>query len=1306
MASLREVAIDLLNEAKSDDKNKSFLLEQVREIALNRDTSVLAEILPDMLGMMVNAKIPLRRFLIKFAGEALSIDFTLFPEVLSCYSFLMTDTNESVQKLIAHELTKIYSKAVMSIVAIPPKQKGAAASVLDPKQIWQQLRSMSSRLVDIISSARSEGLRMKAIRLAESVALFGIPAPPQSHDPRKRRAAPSGSAQENNVSVEMVPLSHQFINKNELEEEAEDLFAKMMLWAMRGGPQGFPFTPLQMSVLGQTIGSIASQRTGGKSSSDEPRSAKAAKSLLALLTGPKNVCANMTGSARNELAKTVNGFLRSISSLPDPDGIVAKLRQGLSKLEELGFDDKAPTAAVGQKRDASALEGDTADDGEDDRDGDKLELAEEEEVRKNAIAALDEVQVSVEKSSRDATEQSSGKEDGGETELASDVAPQPTPSSGRLVKFSTQQTSTTTMADYALNPIDQNTEIVNDIASTSIQRLLSNLDRIKDTANEKLILSHNKLCVRTALSMAAIEMDEGSETSLISVNIIASKPTLSTFYQHIYQHIPSKIILPKSIWILVSFILSKEHINVAKSEKAIAKRLLADVKGKLGLLAMLLRELYERAAVEDASFSSHEEEEDPVNSYSNAPSSCIKLYDSICLAVLSRLLQNVNLREVCRPFFQPLPRFPKGCLNLLKMLMYLGTKAGAAVATGRGQMREAKNRGTKLESMTLLTQIVFSTDENAGYVALNYLLWCTVADDFDIRTKAVALIVDEVVAQQEWAYESVRQFALEAAAQICGVTSVLERAEAATSARTSEWPGDENKEIKEENEETKAEGIDGGGTGSMDVEGEEGQKEEEKGPSTPLATYMEKYDGGNSFNGSYTSALALPKKMDSASIESHTRRCIHLLSQICQQDYKLVSCFLDLMGSVSAITKVNNIEEAMEIIGSAGDPDGQGDSARFSDADRYKTIFNILKQQLKTILPAIALNTPVADVFESVARSDPKAISLVQECLGVLHSDLYSSTTPECVKKVQCFLEYIYGAPTGTARGPCMPIEEDAAEESKKMDTEESTAEVAVKTEEDRLLYLVNLDDMQLRFVYPILSGFDRIEVERLLPRIIKESVGKDNDALNVIYERISLSKSNPPLSKAQLLVYLHRLDGTQCVPTLTPKEILDSIGVCLNREDFKGDVIRDTLFELIKDETPPLLLMRTAILSAQKYQEIRRVVLTDIIPNLIRRKVWTLPGAKVWEGVCHCVKILCNHKDAEMTLRCILSLPTAQLKLVLKIAPAAKEPLAKILKLLSSSETTEVLSGRWAGLGTGKVGEALHMDTDKTKIIKELKAL
>lgn len=120
-----------------------------------------------------------------------------------------------------------------------------------------------------------------------------------------------------------------------------------------------------------------------------------------------------------------------------------------------------------------------------------------------------------------------------------------------------------------------------------------------------------------------------------------------------------------------------------------------------------------------------------------------------------------------------------------------------------------------------------------------------------------------------------------------------------------------------------------------------------------------------------------------------------------------------------------------------------------------------------------------------------------------------------------------------------------------------------------------------------------------------------------------------------------------------------------------------------------------------------KKFVLSDVVPSLIRKRVWNL-APKVWEGVNHAVKIFAEHKNAEPTLRCLLGLPGIQLKSILKAAPKVKPLLGSLLKALSAEEKEESLTGKWAGIAVESVDStgATAVDAEKAKIIKELSAL
>ena len=136
---------------------------------------------------------------------------------------------------------------------------------------------------------------------------------------------------------------------------------------------------------------------------------------------------------------------------------------------------------------------------------------------------------------------------------------------------------------------------------------------------------------------------------------------------------------------------------------------------------------------------------------------------------------------------------------------------------------------------------------------------------------------------------------------------------------------------------------------------------------------------------------------------------------------------------------------------------------------------------------------------------------------------------------------------------------------------------------------------------------------------------------------------------------------------------------MCINnKSDYNSDIIKETLKTLLNEPTPPLALMRTAILSSNMYHDIKRYVLSDIIPNLVKRKVWLLNPPEEWNGVVYVSKNLDNValKNCEPTLRSFLGLLSTQLKILLKKAPNLKQLLSKLVKTFSTDELNDVSSG------------------------------
>ncbi len=180
----------------------------------------------------------------------------------------------------------------------------------------------------------------------------------------------------------------------------------------------------------------------------------------------------------------------------------------------------------------------------------------------------------------------------------------------------------------------------------------------------------------------------------------------------------------------------------------------------------------------------------------------------------------------------------------------------------------------------------------------------------------------------------------------------------------------------------------------------------------------------------------------------------------------------------------------------------------------------------------------------------------------------------------------------------------------------------------------------------------------------------------------------------------------------LKTKSLIQAIAICLkNQTEFNGTVIRDSLLTLMKDEIPHVVLMRTALLSANSFPEIKKLVLEKLIPLLVGKAVWS-SAPKVWEGVMVGADNLTagavSKATCEPTIKSLLGIPGNILKSVLKVTKNLKRILAKYLQSLSSLEREEVLSGKALNYNDGSSVTPLELpqDNDKKKIVKELLSL
>lgn len=357
---LHELAVDLINTAKTskDSKSKIFHLEQVREIILHRDKTLLSIFLSDIFDFHIEKSAPLRKFLLKFGFEMFEQDSVLtLSHLIGMLNYFMTDTNDSVITLLARELSKYYSKIILALANLQNNPIFLNLNQGPPKRLWDGLKLILTRLNEYISSARSDPLKTACMWLLEEEILFGLPNTNVSSDPRLARKVndprlnrtiqkDAGTSTSNASTLEEIPLQHPYMNRAQFQQEAVDLYSKMLTWIGEGGPQNNPFSPNLMAILGQTIASVGTLKPS--------QSVNAAKAMITLITERTIDITQMSKLEKENLARASHRLLRAATVYTsDPEGNMQKLKTALNTFDIASV--SVDTSIIGKKRDASEL---------------------------------------------------------------------------------------------------------------------------------------------------------------------------------------------------------------------------------------------------------------------------------------------------------------------------------------------------------------------------------------------------------------------------------------------------------------------------------------------------------------------------------------------------------------------------------------------------------------------------------------------------------------------------------------------------------------------------------------------------------------------------------------------------------------------------------------------------------------------------------------------------------------------------------------------------------------------------------------
>ena len=358
MSSLFDLTSDLINEVKlaTQSEKKLYKLEQIKEIIFHRDVTLLPQIIPELFELMLDRSVAVRRFLVRLAGDALQISDVVTPAVLSLFSFLIVEANDKLLENIAEILCQNYDKMSVTIAHMTTKnvythQHSNDMQQPDPKDVWYQFRSVCSNLVECISAQRNDKLRCQCIKLCEQMVLFALlqSGGTAVQDPRLRMGSGSGSGK----TVQEISMHHAFINRVELEKEAESLLAKMVLWARRGGSQQASFSPMVQCRLGQALSTIATERT-----STLKIIVPALNYMLQGGPNKSNFCSQISAIDKQKLSVSVLRLLRVAPKfMTSENEQLQQLKQTISVLDDVVSPTNDSASTVGGSNVVTLLSG-------------------------------------------------------------------------------------------------------------------------------------------------------------------------------------------------------------------------------------------------------------------------------------------------------------------------------------------------------------------------------------------------------------------------------------------------------------------------------------------------------------------------------------------------------------------------------------------------------------------------------------------------------------------------------------------------------------------------------------------------------------------------------------------------------------------------------------------------------------------------------------------------------------------------------------------------------------------------------------
>ncbi|KAJ4971323.1 hypothetical protein NE237_004422 [Protea cynaroides] len=196
-----------------------------------------------------------------------------------------------------------------------------------------------------------------------------------------------------------------------------------------------------------------------------------------------------------------------------------------------------------------------------------------------------------------------------------------------------------------------------------------------------------------------------------------------------------------------------------------------------------------------------------------------------------------------------------------------------------------------------------------------------------------------------------------------------------------------------------------------------------------------------------------------------------------------------------------------------------------------------------------------------------------------------------------------------------------------------------------RQLYESKLKDVEI--LIPILSSLPKDEVLSIFPQLINLPPDKFQAALARILQ--GSSHFGPSLTPAEVLIAIHGIDPER--DGIALKKVTDACNACFEqRQVFTQQVLAKVLNQLVEQIPLPLLFMRTVLQAIGAFPALVDFIM-EILSRLVSKQIWKYP--KLWVGF-----LKCSALTKPQSFNVLLQLPAAQLENALNRNPTLKAPL------------------------------------------------